>query len=79
MPLQSRNSLESLQQAHPSGIRSDEFGCFFFIDYDGDLGYFIESTDGTFEPLPDWVELDTLADDERLPIIAIAERIAAAS
>ena len=74
-----RQSLESLQAAHPSGIHCPEHGCFYFLDYDDELGYFIEYNDGQFEPEPDWVELDTLADDERRECELIAERIAQAA
>ena len=69
-------SLEQLQTAHPSGVYSERHGCYYFVDYDGDLGYFIEYTNGNFESEPQWVDLDTLADDEREECENIAAHIA---
>ena len=69
-------TLGQLKQAHPAGEYNAAHGCFYFTDYDGDLGYFIEYNNGSFEPEPNWVELDTLADDEREECEAVAKLIA---
>ena len=69
-------SLTDLQTAHPSGVYSEAHGCYYFLDHDNELGYFIQYNNGVFENEPDWVELDTLADDERQECEAVAAQIA---
>ena len=68
-------SLTDLQTAHPSGVYSEAHGCYYFLDHDNELGYFIQYNTGEFENEPDWVELDTLADDERQECEAVAAQI----
>ena len=68
-------TIEQLNTAHPSGEYYPEHGCYYFVDHDGDLGYFIQYENDTFESEPQWVDLDTLADDERLECEAVAHRI----
>ena len=68
-------TIEELNNAHPSGEYSPEFGCYFFVDHDCELGYFIQYGEGDFEPEPQWADLDTLADDERLELETIMNRI----
>ena len=68
-------SLTELQTSHPSGVYSESHGCYYFLDYDNELGYFIQYNNGEFENEPDWVELDTLADDERQECETIAQTI----
>ena len=69
-------TLTELQDAHPAGVYFADHGCFYFLDYDGELGYFIEYTNGDFEKDANWVDLDTLADDEREECLRVAATIA---
>jgi len=69
-------NLTDLQDRYPSGVYSEEHGCFYFLDYDNELGYFIQYTDGQFEPETQYVDLDTLADDERQECESVAAQIA---
>ena len=69
-------SLSELQNRYPSGVYSEDHGCFYFLDYDNELGYFIQYTNGNFESEIQYVDLDTLADDERSACEAVAAQIA---
>ena len=69
-------NLTELQDRYPSGLYSEEHGCFYFLDYDNELGYFIQYTDGNFEPQTQYVDFDTLADDERSECESVAAQIA---
>jgi hypothetical protein len=68
-------TFEEVQTAHPSGVYSEEHGCYFFVDHDGDLGYFIQYSNEEFESEPQWADLDTLADDERIELETIMNHI----
>ena len=68
--------LSELQNRYPSGVYSEAHGCFYFLDYDNELGYFIQYTNGNFESEIQYADLDTLADDERLECEAVAAQIA---
>ena len=68
-------TIEELNNSHPSGEYSPEFGCYFFVDHDGELGYFIQYSNEQFEAEPQWADLDTLADDERIELETIMNRI----
>jgi len=69
-------SLSDLQDRYPSGVYSEARGCYYFLDYDNELGYFIQYTDGNFESETQYVDLDTLADDERSECESVAAMIA---
>ena len=69
-------SLSELQNRYPSGVYSEAHGCFYFLDYDNELGYFIKYTHGNFESETQYVDLDTLADDERSECESVAAQIA---
>jgi len=68
-------SLTELRTSHPSGVYSEAHGCYYFLDHDNELGYFIQYNNGLFENEPNWVEFDTLADDERQECETIAQTI----
>ena len=68
--------LSELENRYPSGVYSADHGCFYFLDYDNELGYFIQYTNGNFESETQYVDLDTLADDEREECEAVALAIA---
>ena len=69
-------SLSELQNRYPSGVYSEAHGCFYFLDYDNELGYFIQYTNGNFESEIQYTDLDTLADDERSECESVAAQIA---
>ena len=56
-------SLSQVQDRYPDGVVSENFGCFYFMDQDNDLGYFIQYK-GKYEPEPQYVEWETLSDEE---------------
>ncbi len=68
-------TLTELQTAHPSGVYSERHGCYYAMDYDNELGYFIQYNNGEFEK--DWngVELDTLDEELREEVELIAAHI----
>ena len=68
-------SLTELENAYPNGFQSFLHGCYYFLDQDGDLGYFIQYVDGKFEPEVQYVDFDTLAENERAECEVIAEYI----
>ena len=72
-------TLEQLNTAHPSGEYYPEHGCYYFIDYDGELGYFIQYNTGGFENEANSVDIDTLEEELQLEVLAIARRISTAA
>ena len=72
-------TLEQLNTAHPSGEYYPEHGCYYFIDYDGELGYFIQYNTGEFENEANSVDIDTLEEELQLEVLAIARRISTAA
>ena len=68
-------TIEQLNTAHPSGEYYPEHGCYYFVDHDGDLGYFIQYNTGGFECEPQWVDIDTLDEDLQTEVLAVAHRI----
>ena len=68
-------TIEQLNTAHPSGEYYPEHGCYYFVDHDGDLGYFIQYNTGGFECEPQWVDIDTLDEDLQREVLAVAHRI----
>ena len=69
-------SFTELQNAYPNGVFSARHGCYYFLDQDGDLAYFIQYVDGTFEPEVQYVDIDTLAEDEAEECNLISAHIA---
>ena len=68
-------TIAQLNTAHPSGEYYPEHGCYYFVDHDGDLGYFIQYNTGGFECEPQWVDIDTLDEDLQTEVLAVAHRI----
>ena len=68
-------TIEQLNIAHPSGEYCPEHGCYYFIDQDGDLGYFIQYVNDSFESEAQWVDIDTLDEDLQTEVLAVAHRI----
>ena len=56
-------SLTEVENAYPSGVHSVRHGCYYFLDMDGDLGYFIQYENGKFESEVNYVEFDTIDED----------------
>ncbi len=68
-------TLTELQTAHPYGVYSEQHGCYYSMDYDNELGYFIQYNNGEFENDWNWVELDTLDEELREEVESIAAHI----
>ena len=68
-------TLTELQTAHPYGEYSEQFGCYYTVDYDSELGYFRQLNDGSFESDWNWVDFDTLSEEEAEKIELIATTI----
>ena len=66
-------TLTDLQTAHPYGVYSERFGCYYTVDYDNEMGYFRQLDDGSFENSWNFVDFDTLGNKMRDEL----ERIAA--
>ena len=56
-------TLEQLRDRY-DGVYSEWRGCYYFVDYDGDLGYFTQLVNGNFEDEVHYVDIDTFAEDE---------------
>ena len=69
-------SLEEIQNRYPNGIKKEGYGCYYFVDYDGDLGYYIQLANGNFEDEVQYVDFDTMSDDEAEEIRLIQAQIA---
>ena len=69
-------SLSDLSDAYPSGVYSERFGCFYFLDMDGELAYFIKYENGMFENEVQYVDFDTLSNSERHECEIISAHIA---
>ena len=58
-------TLTELQTAHPYGVYSKRFGCYYTVDYDSEMGYFRQLNDGSFEKDWNMVDFDTLDENMR--------------
>ena len=58
-------TLTDLQTAHPYGVYSERFGCYYTLDYDMEMGYFRQLNDGSFEKDWNFVDFDTLDENMR--------------
>ncbi len=68
-------TLTDLQTAHPYGVYSERFGCYYTVDYDNEMGYFRQLNDGSFETNWNDVDFDTLGDKLRDELELIAQYI----
>ena len=68
-------TLTQVKESYPAGVESEAHGCYYFLDQDGDLGYFIKYINGKFESETQYVDFDTLADIEREECELIASLI----
>lgn len=62
-------SLDTLKTRYPDGYHSVAHGCYYFTDYDGEVGLYIEMADGTFDEDISYVELDTMNDADRAAVL----------
>ena len=69
-------SLQDVQNRYPSGVYSARHGCYYFVDYDGDLGYFIGLANGNFDSESGYVDIDTLDEELAEECKSIAAHIA---
>jgi len=72
-------SLAELQDAHPYGVYSERHGSYYTLDCDNEIGYFIKLIDGSFETEWNWVELDTMSEEEAEYICEVAKTISTRS
>ena len=65
-------NLTELQTAHPYGVYSERYGCYYTMDYDLEMGYFRQLNDGSFETDWNFVDFDTLSEKmcDELELIA---------
>jgi len=68
-------SFTDLQTAHPYGVYSERYGCYYTVDYDNEMGYFRQLNDGSFENSWNFVDFDTLGDKLREEMELIAQYI----
>lgn len=74
-------SFTDLQTAHPYGVYSarfskeSSFGCYYTVDYDSEMGYFRELSNGLFENSWNFVDFDTLGAKMREEMELIAAHI----
>ena len=66
-------TLNELKDAHPYGVYSERFSCYYTVDYDNEMGYFKQLDDGSFDDNWNFVDFDTLGNKMRYEL----ERIAA--
>ena len=69
-------SLTDLQTAHPYGVYSERFGCYYTLDYDNEMGYFRQLNDGSFESDWNFVDFDTLDENTCNELELIVSHIA---
>ena len=68
-------TLNELQTAHPYGVYSERYGCYYTVDYDSEMGYFRQLNDGSFESDWNFVDFDTLSDKMRDELELIVSHI----
>ena len=68
-------TLTELQTSHPYGEYSERFGCYYTVDYDSEIGYFRQLNDGTFETDWNWVDFDTMSEEDAEYICEVAKTI----
>ena len=68
-------SLEELKNRYPNGIKKEGYGCYYFLDYDGELGYFIQLANGNFENEAGYVDFFTMCEEELEDMRAIMKEI----
>ena len=68
-------SLEEVQLRYPGGYHSEAHGCYYFADYDGDVAYYIQNADDSFEDQVNYVDFDLLSDGERSAVLYELENL----
>jgi len=63
-------SLDEVKNRYPDGYHSVDHGCYYYLDQDGEVGYFIELANGDFEDEVNYVDLDTMDDIDRAEVEA---------
>ena len=57
-------TLEDVTNRYPSGVYSARHGCYYFLDQDGELGYFVQYDNSKFEDEVGYVDFDTMHEIE---------------
>ena len=65
MQTMSSISLQDVISRYPNGAYIPGRACYYFIDYDGELGFFVELSNGRFEDDVTYVNFDTVDEEER--------------
>ena len=68
-------TLTELQTAHPYGEYSERNGCYYTLDYDQELGYFRQLSDGSFETDWNWCDFDTMSEKDVEYILDLAKTV----
>lgn len=68
-------TLTELQTAHPYGLYLKQYGCYYTVDYDNEMGYFRQLIDGSFEKDWNFVDFDTLGENMREELLLVAKYI----
>ena len=57
-------TIDDVMDRYPDGAYIPTRAAYYFLDYDGDLGYFIELKNGKFEDSVNYVDVDTMNEKE---------------
>ena len=57
-------TLTEVENRYPNGVYVPRHGSYYFLDQDGDLGLFIGMADGTFENETNYVDFETIDEDD---------------
>lgn len=57
-------TLDQVKEIQPEGAYIASRGCYYFLDYDNDLGYFQGLANGKFECTVKYVDQDLCSDEE---------------
>ena len=58
-------TLEQLRDRY-DGVYSEWRGCYYFVDYDGDLGYFTQLLNGNFGDEVHYVDIDDIFGEDEV-------------
>ena len=64
-------TIDEVMNRYPDGAHIPSRGCYYFFDYDGDLGYFRGLRNGKYEGEVNYVDTDTMSDEDREETINI--------
>ncbi len=62
-------SLNDVTDRYPDGFYSENHGCYYIMDYDGDAAYFIQLSNGNFEEEVNYVDFDTMSKEDKTAVL----------